>query len=208
MSVDLLVLDDAPDLAAAAYFGGLPSLANRSEFHWPQCAECRRPMQYLGRVPHPLDPAKRVLIFQCANDPGMCDEWDPYAGGNQALIVDATPAARFVKPPWRGVTTLGASWSGHTEPCAADSYGAAHDEFERSDEQKRFVLGQLGGRPDWLQDDETPTCSACGNPMVLAAQLEEGPGRQASMNFGGGGCGYAFICTCPADEARFLWQSE
>ena len=226
MDIDLLMLDDTPDAAAVAYFGGLPPIPAGLAFDWPHCSHCEGPLQYLGRVPHPVDSSKRLLIFQCANDPGMCDEWEPEAGGNKVLVVAAAADAQFAQPPskgesifhraWRAirrygqppsayVTTLETAWSGHSEICAADSYGDAVAKFDQPDDQRRQVLGQLGGRPDWIQEDETPVCPACGQPMVLAAQLEEGPDPETAMNFGGGWA-YVFTCPCPADEARFLSQ--
>lgn len=36
-------------------------------------------------------------------------------------------------------------------------------------------LGQrtkLGGAPDWIQGDETPECSECGEPMSFVAQID------------------------------------
>lgn len=160
-------------------------------------------MQYLGYVSHPIDPAKRVLFFQCQNEPGMCEEWDPESGGNKAVVVEAEGARTSVKPPRKGVTKLGGRWSGHIEMYSADSYSAAHIEVG---DKRGYVLGQLGGSPDWIQDDETPECPSCGRPMVLAAQLEEGPVHRTAMNFGGCGNAYVFVCPCPAGEARFLWQ--
>lgn len=69
----------------------------------------------------------------------------------------------------------------------------------------RRILGQLGGRPSWLQADETPTCADCDRPMTFVVQLEEGHDDRTAMNFGGGGCGYGFRCSsCPS--AAFLWQ--
>jgi len=67
------------------------------------------------------------------------------------------------------------------------------------------VLGQVGGQPAWLQNDETPVCSVCDQPMSFVAQLEEGHDHQTAANFGGGGCGYGYRCdTCR--NAAFLWQ--
>ncbi|MFJ3792841.1 hypothetical protein [Kitasatospora sp. NPDC090091] len=67
------------------------------------------------------------------------------------------------------------------------------------------MLGRLGGEPDWLQYDETPSCSSCARPMAFVAQLQEGPDPVTAMNFGGGGTAYAFACE-PCAGAAFLWQ--
>ncbi len=31
---------------------------------------------------------------------------------------------------------------------------------------------KLGGEPDWIQDDETPACEPCGDPMSFVAQID------------------------------------
>jgi uncharacterized protein YwqG len=31
---------------------------------------------------------------------------------------------------------------------------------------------KLGGKPDWVQNDETPTCLDCGAPMTFVSQID------------------------------------
>ena len=31
---------------------------------------------------------------------------------------------------------------------------------------------KLGGKPDWIQGDETPDCDSCGEPMYFVAQID------------------------------------
>src|SRR4051794_22092768 len=31
---------------------------------------------------------------------------------------------------------------------------------------------KLGGKPDWIQSDETPECESCGEPMDFVAQID------------------------------------
>ena len=31
---------------------------------------------------------------------------------------------------------------------------------------------KLGGKPDWIQSDETPECDECGEPMAFVAQID------------------------------------
>jgi hypothetical protein len=31
---------------------------------------------------------------------------------------------------------------------------------------------KLGGKPDWIQGDETPECPECGEPMYFVAQID------------------------------------
>jgi hypothetical protein len=128
-----------------------------------------------------------LLVFMCHNDPGMCDQWDPFAGGNRAYLVAAAEVT-VAEPPAGRETRLDAVTRLVIEP--VDSSNADH------------ALGLVGGQPDWIQNDETPACPLCGALMRFVAQLVEGPGE---MNFGGGGCGYAFVCD-HCRQAAFLWQ--
>ena len=52
-------------------------------------------MQFLAQIPLRSveipefeNSSKSLLLFQCQNDPGMCDEWDASSGGNAALLAD------------------------------------------------------------------------------------------------------------------------
>jgi len=161
-------------------------------------------MQFQCRVPHPTEAFKQILVFQCANAPGTCGEWEVDSGANQAIIVDVAGPISSAQPSNDGVATLGGQWSGHVEQVDTDYEQARRVVQSRG--QGGHVLGFLGGQPEWLQDDQTPDCPSCGQSMVLAAQLEEGPDYRIGMNFGGGGCGYVFACACPARSAAFLWQ--
>lgn len=69
--------------------------------------------------------------------------------------------------------------------------------------QELDVLG-VGGKPAWLQNDESPDCSGCNRPMTFVVQLEEGHDHRTSANFGGGS-GYGFRCG-PRRTAAFLRQ--
>lgn len=198
------------DQALVTRTGGVPLVP--AGFAWPRCATCGGPMQFLAQmlVDFPAAqgaaPDERVLsIFMCQNDPGLCDEWDPVAGGNRGLLFPRTGLA--VAPvPEEGEVLL-------SETCGIDC--AAADAAPYPEALSRWsqahgrpvtdVLGQLGGAPWWLQDDETPVCPTCAQPLRFIAQLEEGHDHRTAINFGGGGCGYAFACP-PCGEGSFLWQ--
>jgi len=66
----------------------------------------------------------------------------------------------------------------------------------------------LGGDPDWLQDDETPTCPKCKGETRLLAQIHSHVDEDYDLPFGGTGDGYLFICAneCCAEGTSFLWQ--
>ncbi|MFD5970621.1 hypothetical protein ACFWGR_31085 [Streptomyces sp. NPDC060311] len=201
------------DLAPVTRTGGVPLVP--AGFTWPRCAECSGPMQFLAQLPvnapgaqgaGAAAAAERVLsVFMCQNDPGLCDEWDPVAGGNRALLfprAGLTPA-----PVPTGDETLLAETCG-IDCTARDAapYDEARGKWSQAHGRPlRDVLGQLGGTPSWVQHDETPACPSCARPMSFVAQLEEGRDDRTAMNFGGGGCGYAFACA-PCEEGSFLWQ--
>ncbi|HZF88447.1 hypothetical protein [Streptomyces sp.] len=164
----------------------------------------------LGRPAGEADTqADRVMaIFMCQNDPGLCDEWSPTAGGNRALLYPSDalrPMAAPVPDGDEDVLRLGAVNAVTLVSSPAADYSEAREEWgNRSGNSPRNVLGQLGGQPDWLQGDETPACATCTQPMILVAQLEEGPDHTTAMNFGGG-TAFAFACG-PCAQGAFLWQ--
>jgi hypothetical protein len=140
----------------------------------------------------------------CQNEPGLCQEWDPSAGGNKALLFQTDALAPAAVPP--GDNTLLPEACGvslYTTESA--SYDEASDSWSHAEGRPvEEVLGQLGGEPDWLQNDETPACPSCSTPMGFVAQLDEGHDHTSAINFGGG-YGYAFTCE-PCGQAAFLWQ--
>ncbi|HET6860988.1 MAG TPA: hypothetical protein VFH94_28300 [Streptomyces sp.] len=186
---------------------------------WPTCAECDGPMQFLAHIilddqarpvaRHHTQDALVMAIFMCQNDPGLCDEWSPTAGGNRALLFschDLRPMS--VPDPGEdpSVLHLGAVHAVTATPSSAADYEGAREAWVSSGNSPRNVMGQLGGQPSWLQADETPACPACVEPMHLVAQFEEGPDHTTAINFGGGGTAFAFACG-PCLQAAFLWQS-
>lgn len=182
-----------PD-AATTRTGGVP-LAPEG-FRWPACRSCEDPMMFLALVMPPdltMAVGPQVLsVFMCQNDPGLCDEWDPAAGGNQALLFPL-PGLRPAAVPDGPATLLG-------EACAVDlvtadeDYGQArHAWADRAGRPVSDVLGQLGGRPWWLQHPKTPSCARCDAEIRFAVQLAEGHDYQTAANFGGGGYGYLYL---------------
>ena len=165
-------------------------------------------MQFLGQIVLDENVVKQLaLIFMCQNDPGMCSEWDPNLGGNSALLVGIDQTAQLARPPETGVTVRGAIYGARVVVVDSGEYDDAKQRW--ADENRTSgmqILGMFGNDPSWIQDDETPTCDACGGKMRFVAQLEEGPDHKTAMNFGGGGLGYLFDCSCPERSAKFLWQ--
>lgn len=169
-------------------------------------------MQFLGRLMIPADqdtPRHLILLFQCHNEPGMCDDWEADKGGNCALVVPEGPVEsiqppahpKTLRPALHGAASIFVPGS-TAEP---DSYVDAMSAWAAATGRpRREVLGQILGTPDWIQADETPRCSTCATPMKFVAQLEQGPDHRTAMNFGGGAA-YVFECRC--GSAKFLWQS-
>lgn len=187
--------------------GGIPLVP--AGFSWPACRACQGPMQFLAQVVPGgpgLDGWQGVLsVFMCQNDPGLCDEWDPAAGGNQALLLPLADLRPAIVPPGPA-TTLDEACAVRFVTEGGDYEGARDSWAAREGRPDRDVLGQLGGQSSWLQGDETPACPGCAAPMSLAVQPEEGRDPRSAANFGGGGCGYGFTCH-PCGTAAFLWQS-
>lgn len=58
---------------------------------------------------------------------------------------------------------------------------------------------KLGGKPDWLQDDETPDCPECEEPMDFYGQLDNLGSVEGLKD---GGMIYVFLCReCYVTEA-------
>lgn len=143
-----------------------------------------------------------LLIFECQNEPGMCDDWDADGGGNAALLV-RVDSGGAVDPPTSGETTLPAESLVSLRACDSSVSAETDDHYVAASDDGQNVLGKIGGAPLWIQDDETPDCE-CGSKMTFVALLEERGG--GGLNFGGGGTGYAFACTKCQDKGKFLWQ--
>jgi hypothetical protein len=206
MTTLMIYAGAADERAAVTRTGGVPLVP--ADFSWPACQTCEGPMQFLAQVLladlGPAAPGGVLSLFMCQNDPGLCDEWDPELGGNQAFLFsgpDLRPAAVPVSP----VTMLGAV-SAVRYAIADGDYDTAREAWTESPGHTgRDVIGQLGGEPSWLQNEETPACPACAAPMTFVVQLEEGHDHRTAANFGGAGSAYAFTCY-PCTTAGFLWQ--
>lgn len=184
-------------------FGGYPNAPSKA-FDWPKCQTCHGNMQFLGQIQ--TSPDESLLLFMCQNDPGMCDEWDPNLGANKVIPV-STKNLQPVLPPDGGETIRPTHYGAVLTQLDEPDYDEARSQWASANgKPAREVLGQLGGEPSWLQNEETPTCNSCGNPMRFVAQLEQGPDWQTEMNFGGGGCAYVFRCPCIPISAKLLWQ--
>ena len=201
----LMVEDEAG--SSVAKVGGRPVAT--PNIKWPICRSCKGAMQFLAQLPlsecenlSPVRDSQVLLIFQCQNNPGMCDEWDAEAGGNAALIVDESGHVHLTVPEGRTLLPSESrlrfvAFESRPGDSPDDAYCTAFDE------PASRVVGKVGGEPLWIQGDETPQCG-CGNRMSFICQLEARGG--GGINFGDAGAGYAFLCPKCTDQARFLWQ--
>ena len=196
-----------PELAQGQ-LGGNPSTGG--DLDWPKCRTCAGNMQFIAEVPlHLTDltvfsySTEWLLLFQCQNNPGLCEEWDAKSGGNAALLSSSTtpllvPAEGEVSSP--ASTPFDAVE--YDERLTAET-GNDDNYWASLIAHPGHYFGKLGGTPVWLQQDETPACS-CGAKMTFVIQIEEPAG--GGMNFGGGGSAYGFVCAACKAQARFLWQ--
>lgn len=185
----------------ATRIGGRP-LAPQGTL-WPHCKACKGPMQFVAQVRliesgEKDIPPGLLLLFHCQNKPGQCDSWSPTSGANAALRV-VERGAIILEPPVTSRKTLLDDMDGAKLEPLTGPYDAAKKKASG------VVLGQLGGAPVWVQDDETPSCDHCKQRMRFAVQLEEDGG--GGIDFGDGGSGYGFVCSRCPEHAKFVWQS-
>ncbi len=190
-----------------ASIGGKPWA--EAETQWPVCRTCASPMQFLAQFPLSecgvegvAERGQTLLLFQCQSQPGMCEEWEANGGGNAALLGGTSALQQMTVPP--GATLLDAEsvvdFRKYDDARQAETDDDAYCHALDADPK---VLGKLGGRPLWIQADETPLCD-CGAPAAFVAHVESRGG--GGINFGDNGSGYAFVCVrCPR-SAKFLWQ--
>ncbi|WNY34368.1 hypothetical protein Q9Q99_02690 [Curtobacterium flaccumfaciens] len=158
---------------------------------WPTCAEHHEPMQFTAQLERD---GSLILVFICQADPGSCPSWDPDAGCNAAIVVggrDLHPAGRPASSSGTAVMA-GAPWLLGVHQAAADDYSDALAEA-RADGVT--VAGQWGGRPAWIQNDETP------DGYRFVAMLDEDP---LGVNFGGGS---AYVFADGHGHAKVLTQT-
>jgi len=133
-------------------------------------------------------------------DPGMCDDWDPDGGANRAVVAHPDEKNSAVEPP---PLDADSEWDNLREQVVVDPIPIILEKLEGDYlKSPKEVVGQLGGKPSWIQGDETPDCD-CGKQMTFVCQLEQ---CGSVFNFGGGRA-YAFVCEDCSESAKFLRQN-
>lgn len=223
----------------AERLGGLPfGLAARD---WPVCGECGKPQSLLAQLAHHpkrLDlgrDGRTLLVFQCGNDPGMCDTWDAASGANACIVAEHGQLSRHEStlppdsPPSDNAVII-AGWiardDGVSEGDAASFYEDA--KYFALDESilERVTTGmRLGGVPSWIQSpDEAPRgwrfigqldsgYSFLHPPQEARSWISPDPGAwEGRTHYGegpnfGGGIAYLFLRDGnPRPEVRMFWQ--
>jgi hypothetical protein len=181
----LLSPADAPVLGLVTKFGGQPTWAE--EPAWPLSGELGTPMRFIGQVAVPAadgGPQRMAYLFITQDDEEDVDgTWEPDSGEN-ALICQPGTVASFIA----------------TEPLArGPSVGPDVAAAEVATDDAEASGNHVGGRPGWLQSDETPE----GFSFLFQLDATQLP---FWVNFGDAGLGYAFV-DLATGEGRFLWQS-
>jgi uncharacterized protein YwqG len=178
--------------------GGRPTFI--SDIKPPKC-KCGKEMKFVGQVlldsPINFLPNSVAYIFMCEgtyseNGLLLCETWD-YRGGANKVIIQT------------GSNELRASilLKEITEPSIdVSDYSNEETLVEQISEETK-----IGGVPYWLQDNETPRCKVCGIKMSFICQINSNSINDESIDFGGGGLGYTFLCI-NCREAGFLWQCD
>jgi hypothetical protein len=176
----------------ADQFGGVP--VGFTAATWPICSGCDLPMLAtltVGAHPErlPLRAHAAVTVFVCRS----CESWEAESGANAAVLVSPERLGQTLESPPHGV-------DGPT-PVLDRRALSYQPETPRAENDYR-IRDKVGGHPDWVQADETPTCKTCQARMRLVAQFSDS--LDSRLNFGMG-VGYVFVCPDEHD-ARFLWQ--
>lgn len=190
-----------------SHVGGSPR-AGAGE-SWPLCESCREAMQFFAELSSrelTLRGAdESILAFWCPNDAGLTAHG---ADPRTTRVLRVPPTSPALAVPSRSQpfpTTLPSSVSLRTEPV---TLGDTDDERIRRYQalmlERGDVLG-LTGKPIWIQEDQTPGCERCDQPMELVAQLES---DTAGLQLGDAGIAYVFRCrSCVASGALVIQRT-
>lgn len=171
----------APDVVTR--LGGQPSWLTGPV--WPISSELDVPMTFLAQVVLRDSPLTLAYVFMTQDDEedGL-ETWIPDGGENAVVIQPGgvTPAGVRTEPLRTGP---GLTLEGEAYQLVVPAGG--------------HPAVQVGGAPDWLQDDERP-----GPGWQLAMQVDSSQ-VPAFIDFGDAGLGYVFV-TGDLARGAFLWQ--
>ena len=159
--------------AVAFTLGGFPPLIGRDI---PSCQKCRKQLSFITSVKleHPLknrSSLTSVPIFYCFDclEDRITIKF-PKATETKSLVLDDYDAFPETHLTLVKSTTL---------------------------DEEPDALVKLGGMPDWIHDEEHPTCAECDNLMVFVSQINSDESIHSGsrvLMFGDVGRLYTFVC--------------
>jgi hypothetical protein len=151
---------------------GLPSGA------WPRCNDCGGGMTLIGQFNHHTErlnlgrEGRRLFVFTCENDPGMCASWETDSGANACIVLEpealsAAPATTQTSAPVLNEAVI-AGW------CECD------DEIDEALRNSFFDDSAFFGTPEQpgLSNsivDAVPLATKFGSVPRWLQGTEEGP---------------------------------
>lgn len=219
-----LVKQNKPVQQPISKIGGVPVLLDKIER--PKCSFCGSEMDFIGQfsLSKPLKFSSKydmAYVFMCPgqNDEDgylKCETWCCQSGANTVILQS------------KNDTFLCGNYQQNTSDYVFDFERVDEplidfSDYDIDEEVRDSVVEttKFGGVPAWQQDNETPNCPICGKLMKFVAQvsselngqLDADPSKwdeaeYESLNFGGYGMGYLFICEEENGHAEgaFLWQ--
>ncbi|WP_017596492.1 YwqG family protein [Nocardiopsis potens] len=174
---------------------------------WPLSAETGGPMRFIGQFRLPGEQVRLGYLFMTEEDDGWMDGTYFPDGGENAFIVQ--PGGRLAEFYRVAAEATGpthgpdhrVALSPHTpEPPDPDDV-AVLESLGGVAEPTYGLDSRIGGRPRWLQLDESPQEEG---DWAFAVQLDS-CGLPFPVNFGDAGVGYCFFEE-KTGEGRFSWQ--
>lgn len=191
MSGTAYALDFAPERgdrrSAVSRLGGEPVWLDEPQ--WPLSSRDTEPMTFVAQFRVPDGPVMAMAYLFM--DMEGAYTWQP-DGGQNALILQPDgriPSCVRTAPVVNG-------------PLLRDATGRSvcHEARLVPGTLDKGSMQHVGGHPNWLQGDAAP------EGWTFLLQLDSTQLRDAVVNFGDLGVGYAFISP-DRKEGRFLWQS-
>lgn len=193
-------------------FGGQPVWI--TEPMWPVSRSTGLLMRFICQVSLPPElrhgSQEMAYIFMTDIDVFVEGTWLAVGGENAVIlqpgpfegIVETTPAKKgptlqVRQPPRRGIL---AAILGNKKPRFVDAELSVTQIEVNGQDKSNSCHSRLGGRPVWLQNDDTPTDGS----WDLIIQIDSCE-KAFDVNFGDAGIGYAFIRR-DGGAGRFLWQ--
>ena len=108
-----------------------------------------------------------LFVFQCMDDPGMCNTWEAFSGANACLIVEPENLTAVVtapphdKPLIENAAVI-TDWHERDDGLSAQEVEAmmadhAYQALDRAVREQTTWSTKLGGGPTWIQNpDENP----------------------------------------------------